>query len=199
VGKDAPAWHERRGVLVPVVAVVAFLLGLGAGALGSGAPDEGTARNESVDSDREADLEVERDALAAQAEEQEREIAALRQELDAAEGEGAAPVEPEPEPAPEPAEGADDTATAGAYEFRDIQVREDFVGDFELRTRVTNTGETRESVSWTATLFSGGSVAASLSGFAGTFESGETLTVTFTGIDEFGEWDDVEFQVDFEF
>ena len=55
-----------------------------------------------------------------------------------------------------------------------------------------------ETASWTATLFSGGTVVATLNGFADGFDAGETVTVEFFGFDEYAGWDTIEFQVDFE-
>jgi cytoskeletal protein RodZ len=94
---------------------------------------------------------------------------------------------------------AGDVHTVGRYEFRDVQVRADFANDFELRARVTNTGPTVSSVSWTATLFNQGTVVATLTGYADNFAEDETITVTFISLDAYGAWDDIEFQIDYEF
>jgi hypothetical protein len=94
---------------------------------------------------------------------------------------------------------ASEVHTAEQYEFRDVQVSEDFAEDFEVRARVTNTGSTTSSVSWTATLFNQGMVVGTLTGYADNFGEGETITVTFIGTDDYGAWDDIEFQTDYEF
>jgi cytoskeletal protein RodZ len=89
--------------------------------------------------------------------------------------------------------------SAGQYEFTDVQVYEDFAGDFAVRARATNTGPTVQGVGWTSTLFSDGSVVGTLTGVSGQFAEGETITVEFVGLDDYGDWDRVEFQVDYEF
>lgn len=89
--------------------------------------------------------------------------------------------------------------SAGQYEFTDVQVYEDFAGDFAVRARATNTGPTVQGVGWTSTLFSDGSVVGTLTGVSNQFAEGETITVEFVGLDDYGDWDRVEFQVDYEF
>lgn len=64
---------------------------------------------------------------------------------------------------------------------------------------MTNTGQARDSVAVTATLFSGGSVVGTATGFAAAIASGATITLDMFSTDEYTAWDEVEFQVDFEF
>jgi len=130
-----------------------------------------------------ATLTEERDTLQATSDVQAERIGELEDQL------AAALAEPEP---------AADTLTAGDYSFADVQVSEDFAGDFELRSRVTNGGDSVEFATWTATLFLDGTVVADLMGTADSFNADETVTVTFIGTDDFGDWDSVEFQVDSE-
>ncbi|HEX6238229.1 MAG TPA: hypothetical protein VFZ68_13610, partial [Acidimicrobiales bacterium] len=136
------------------------------------------------------------DARAAELEDREAALEAREAELaaadEAAEGEDPAPKPTEPAP---PGDGY----TAGQYHFTDVQVRNDGLGDFEIVARVTNTGESVESVAWLATLFNEGTVVGVLDGFVDGFESGETVTVQFFGVDDHGDWDSVEFQVEYEF
>jgi hypothetical protein len=194
-------WYERKRVLLPIVAVLFFVLGA---AIGGGASQ--VAQQDATPGDDEAalavveGLEEERDAFRSQAEELQLEVDDLRRELADATGEDAPEPAPEAEAEPEDAPAADGTYTAGTYEFADVQVRSDFVDDFELRARVTNTGQDRNAVSWTATIFSGGSVAATLSGIASDFSSGSTITVEFFSTDDYrDDWDEIEFQIDAEF
>lgn len=97
-------------------------------------------------------------------------------------------------PAPPP-----DTVEVGDYTFADVQVSEDFASDFEVRARVTNNGSTKESVAFTATIFSGGSVVGTADGFHDSFEEGSTVTIEFISVDPYTDWDEVEFQIEFEF
>ena len=90
---------------------------------------------------------------------------------------------------------SDGTHTVGQFTISDVQVREDFVNDFEVRARVTNNGDAAEFVSVEATLFNEGSVVASLDAYED-FDAGQTRTVTLTGTDDYGPWDDIEFSVD---
>ena len=90
------------------------------------------------------------------------------------------------------------TYTAGNYTLNDVQVSEDVVGDFEVRTRATNNGSDKSFVSLTATIFRDGSVVATASSFVSDWAAGETLTVEFISVDDYGDWDAIEFQVDSE-
>jgi hypothetical protein len=138
----------------------------------------------------EEQLEVSGDALT-------RALAALAetQEQEAAEGE-----EPEPEPETEaPDDPTDGGSTTGDYTFDDVQVRRDFVDDFEVRARVTNTGPSREAVGLAATIFRDGSVVGTASGSHNDWASGQTVTITFISLDSYTDWDEIEFQVEYEF
>lgn len=98
-----------------------------------------------------------------------------------------------------PATGGD-VLTAGQYEFADVQVRQDDTGAFEVLARVTNTGESYETVMWTATIFLDGSVVATAEAVANQLEGGSTTTQTFISTDDYVEGaHTVEFQVDGEF
>lgn len=97
-----------------------------------------------------------------------------------------------------PDDASGDSDSVSGFTFDDAQVRGDGIGDFEVRARVTNEGESAEFVDMQATLFSNGKVVADLDAFED-FEERQTRTVTFTGTDSFGAWDDVEFTVDFGF
>lgn len=91
--------------------------------------------------------------------------------------------------------GPDGTYTVGQFSISDVQVREDSVGDFEVRARVTNNGGAAELVLLVATLFNEDSVV----GIADTYEdfdAGQTRTVTLTASDDYGAWDDVEFTIE---
>jgi hypothetical protein len=87
------------------------------------------------------------------------------------------------------------TYTSGDFTFTDVQVRRDFVGEFEVRTRVTNNGEASDFVDMQATLFDNGSVVSDLQALE-SFEANQTRTVTFIGTDKYGPWDAIEFTVD---
>jgi cellulase/cellobiase CelA1 len=190
---QAPSQGERgrRSVLTyAAVGVTSLLIGVGVGAA-VGRTETRTVAGDVPQEDLD-ELEARADELdAREAELDEREAA-----LDAPDAGAAEPdaTTDETAPAAEP----DELYTAGHYEFTDVQVNEDFTGDFVMRTRVTNTGSAVETVSWTATLFSGGTVVATLNGFADGFDAGETVTVEFFGFDEYAGWDTIEFQVDFE-
>lgn len=99
----------------------------------------------------------------------------------------------------ETADGVGSRRAGEHYLIEDIQVRKDFIDDFEVRARVTNEGESRSVVVLAATIFLDGSVVGSLSGVHSDWASGETITMEFIGLDEYGEWDDIEFQVDSQF
>lgn len=177
----------RRSVLTyAAVGVTSLLIGVGVGAA-VGRTETRTVAGDVPQEDLD-ELEARADELdAREAELDEREA-----ELDAPD---ASTAEPD---ATAPAAEPDELYNAGHYEFTDVQVNEDFTGDFVMRTRVTNTGSAVETASWTATLFSGGTVVATLNGFADGFDAGETVTVEFFGFDEYAGWDTIEFQVDFE-
>lgn len=104
---------------------------------------------------------------------------------------------PEPPQAGGNAEGIKNSYAAGQFSFDDVQLRSDFVDDFEIRARVTNDGDAVSGVSWTVTLFSDGSVVGTASGFASDLEAGSTTTQTFISTDDFTEGvDALEFQID---
>jgi hypothetical protein len=178
---------------------VALLLGLALGAAGQAPTDEPTAAEAGADvTELEATVDQLRDELGANANEiaaLEAEIASLEEELDSANEQLAAA------PAPETDDGEQASAeqTVGNYEFTDIQVSRDFVGDFQVRTRVRNTGPSRESVSITASLFSEGSVVGTATGFHDLWDSDQTVTMELISIDTYTEWDQIEFQIDSEY
>ncbi|HVM20401.1 MAG TPA: hypothetical protein VNT52_09330 [Acidimicrobiales bacterium] len=206
---DGRKWHEKKRVLLPLVAAVAFFLGMGAGGSApepeqaadeqqapppAPAEDDGAAGDESAAEIEE--LQGERDTLQAQLAEQTSQIEQLQRQLRRARRAAATAQEPEDEPAPQ---GAGGTYTAGDYQFADVQVGEDSLGDFTMRARVTNNGSDRGGVIWKATIFSGGSVVGTLDGTASDFAAGQTITVEFVSTDDFADWDEIEFQVDTEF
>lgn len=94
---------------------------------------------------------------------------------------------------------ASGTYEAGRYTFSDVQVLQDFVDDFEVRAQMTNNGADVAGASLTVSILSGGSVVGTGTGFATNVASGATVTVEFISVDDFVEWDSVEFQVDSEF
>lgn len=110
-----------------------------------------------------------------------------------------ASAEPEPPPPEEPAlpPGA---VQAGRYKFTDLQITEDFVGDFDMRSRVTNTGDSIGGVRWTATLFLEDRIVAVLVARVSDFGTGQTRTVDWLSTDDFVEGRYlVEIQVDDEY
>ncbi len=196
-----------RGWHLAAAAVVALVVGLGVG-IGAGGGDDGNVAALEAEVDELWDEIQSRDgelaSLDAALEQAEQDLAAAeadaqaaRDELAAGGGETAAPAQSEEpaETAPAPADGE---YSAGSYTFADVQVSEDFIGDFEVRTRMTNTGQARDSVAITATLFSGGSVVGTATGIATDVASDATITMEMLSTDEYTAWDEVEFQVDFE-
>jgi outer membrane murein-binding lipoprotein Lpp len=188
---ERPTRTRRRSLLVSTaVGAASFIVGVVAGAAIGGGTDTvevpGDVPQEQLD---------ELDAKAAELDAREDQLDAREEELAAAEE--AAPGEEATGETTTPA-GPGQTYTAGHYEFADVQVVDDGVGDFMIVTRVTNTGGSVESVAWKATLFNGGAVVGVLDGYAETFDSGETMTVQFFSVDDYGDWDDLEFQVDME-
>lgn len=105
-------------------------------------------------------------------------------------------VERGPGQATEVLEGA---IVAGDFLFTDIQVSENVLGSFEVRSRVTNLGPHRSSVVLTATVFLRGWVVGTGIGAGTEWEPQGTRTITFAGSDAYGQWDDVDFQVEFAF
>lgn len=181
---------QRRRWLWPVLAALAFVFGIIIGAAGGDEqPEEASPQVEETESpelqQQVAALEEQLATAQAKIEEQEAALA----EAQAAEPAPEEPAEPQSE---------DGTYTVGQYEFADVQVGEDFAGDFEARARVTNTGDTREVVAWTMTVFQEGTVVGTLMGTASSLESGATVTVNFIGTDAHTDWDEVEFQTDME-
>ena len=81
-----------------------------------------------------------------------------------------------------------------------MQLREDFVGDYALRTRVTNTGPAVEGAQWRATLLRDGTVVGVADGVTSSFASGDTRTIDFLSQDPFQGRDvEVEFQLNNQF
>lgn len=202
-----PATPKRRRWPWILAVVAALVLGFGIGAAApadeqpasgaaepakqSGALDRTPALQQEVN-ELTADvgaLTTERDELQGVADTQAARIAELEEQIAAAVAETAA----------EEAEQEAGTYTAGDYTFADVQVREDGLGDFEVRARVTNGGSGVEYASWTATIFSGDSVVGTAMGIVESIGTDETVTVTFISTDDYGDWDSVEFQVDSEF
>lgn len=211
----AGKWYQRKRILLPLVAAIAFFFGIGAGSAGTeptaetgstenseevaadnGASDDLAAQVADLKAERKK-LVAERDQLKAELEEQAREVARLEKQVKRARAEQ--PVEEEPQEEEPPAGGGSGTVTAGNYEFSDLQVGEDFSNAFEMRARVTNNGDDVEGVAWTATLFSNGSVVGTLQSTATDFGAGETITAEFFSLDAFEDYDKVEIQVDTEF
>lgn len=186
------AWYQKKRILLPVTALLAFLLGVGVG----GAPEVEEPSTDGSDTEVSqqeiADLREERDALSDRLESAQDEMRQLREAQETAEEE----PEAQPDVDGEPASG---TYEAGQYEISDVQVTEDFVGDFSMRARVRNTGNDVSVVILKATLFSGGSAVATLDGTAQDLAGGQTKTVEFLSTDSFGDWEEVEFQVDGQF
>lgn len=114
-----------------------------------------------------------------------------------------APATTEPEsPAEEPTGDprAPDAFQTGSYSFASIDIRSDFVDDFEAVARVTNNGSTVDTVAFTMTIFNGSRIVATLSGSLSDFDAGSTRTIEFTGLDDYTSgWDSFDIQVDFEF
>lgn len=98
-------------------------------------------------------------------------------------------------PADEPA--GDPTSN---YRFNDVQVSEfKTTGHFELRTRVTNRGQAVDSVSFIATIFDGGRVVGVAHGHhTQVLPAGDTVTVEFSSLDDYADFDDVEIRVSYE-
>lgn len=96
--------------------------------------------------------------------------------------------------------GGGDVLAAGQWQFSDVQIRQDNLGDFEVRARATNTGGNVEAVIWTATIFVDGSVAATAQTSANDVAAGSTTTQTFITTDDYvaGPYT-IEFQVDNQF
>jgi hypothetical protein len=189
------AWKTWQLV---VAGVAGLLLGLVFGAAGGDATDDGSAPAATSDtSELEAEIERLQDEIA----ERDEALAAAADVADGQQPADEAETEPEaePEPEPEPAEQGD-VLTAGNYSFADVQVSEDFVNDFQVRTRMTNNGPARESVGITATIFSGGSVVATATGLASNVGEGATITLELMSTDDYrDDWDAIEFQVEYEF
>lgn len=178
-------------------ALVALIIGVGIGSAGGGEVDDSEPQ-EQAGAEVE-DLEAEIDRLEDELEARDEALAAAVEQAEA-EPEPEATEEPEPEPEPE-AEAAeeDGTYTVGDYTFADVQVGEDFAGDFEIRTRMTNNGDAKDSVGIKATLFSGGSVVGTADGIVNDVDGGATVTMEMFSTDEHVEWDEIEFQVEYEF
>ena len=204
--------QNRPLTSVLVVGVTALLLGVGMGLSDTGQQADLERELSDVEQERDEaetlvdDLQdelvlTEDDLSSARADLQKAEDRARRAEAQAqrakdqaaaAEDEAAA-VEDAQVPA-EPAETGG-TYTVGEFTISDVQVSEDFVGDFEMRARVTNNGEAADFVQIQATLFGGGSVVSDLEAIED-FDAGQVRTVTFIGTDAYEQWDEIEFTVD---
>ncbi len=89
---------------------------------------------------------------------------------------------------------------AGEFRFSQVEVRRDFVDDFEIRARMTNEGPvTRDFVDITATIFDANDrILAVLTGFEFNVVPGQTITVTITGFDDYTpDWDFLEIAVEY--
>jgi hypothetical protein len=179
--------------------VVALLLGLAIGAAGQTPTDEPTAPGAGADlTELEATVDQLQAGLGASADEiaaLEAEIASLEEELATANEQLSA----EPTPQADDGDQAAAEQTVGNYEFSDIQVSSDFVGDFQVRTRVRNTGPSRESVAITASLFAEGSVVGTATGYHDVWDSDQTITMEFVSVDAYTDWDQIEFQIEYEY
>lgn len=214
VPDSATPWWQRRWSQIGIVVVV-FMVGVGVGGTEPGdlsgelataeqRVEQADARIDELEAelvearsatgdsaaDAEARLEAERQELQEEFEARQEALDERRAALDAREAELDASES-------EPAAGAGGTGelSAGAFVASDVQVSEDFLGDFQARARVLNTGDST-SAFLTMTLFHEGSVVASLQAVASDWPAGETRTLEFIGNDEFGPYDDVELQVD---
>jgi hypothetical protein len=199
-------WWRRNIVVIPVVAVVAFSMGAsgseGAPATTATSSDEALLAQiselEDALAQAETSTEADADGIAereAAADARDRELTAREEALDAQAEEPA----PEPEAAPAPDEGME-TYTAGSFSIEDVQVREDGLGDLEVRARVTNNGGDNDMVMLKATLFRGGTMIGTAEGMQSDFPAGETRSMEFISLDDFsGDYDSIEFQVEASF
>jgi hypothetical protein len=193
--KDWPTWLH-----VGLTAVVALALGIGIGLVGEETQlEEDLARAERERDRAERALatvqaglrQARADARRAEAQTEQ----ARAQTEQAREAAAAAEQPPAVDTASSGEEGSGGTYTDGDFTISDVQVTEDFIGEFEIRARVTNNGDPAEFVDLQATLFNEGSVVSDLEALED-FEAGQTRTVTFIGTDKYGPWDEIEFTVD---
>lgn len=161
------------------VGALGLLIGLGIGASGDGPVDDGEPAA--------APAETVTETVEARGEPAPAETVTVT----------AAPAEDAAEP-PTEAEAAG-SLRAGSYSFDDVQVRSDGLGDFEIRSRVTNEGPDREGVCIAATIFSGGSIVGTADACVNDWAGGQTRTLEFISVDDYGDWDEVEFQVEMEY
>lgn len=180
-------WY-RKGWALPVVALLAFLVGTCTGAVGGGDAEQ-TAQRDAEPAPTVTVTET--------AEAEEAEPAPTVTVTETAE----APAPAEPPPAEPPAaEPADGDYSAGPYRITDVQISEDFAGDFAARARVTNTGTAKQGVILRMTVFKGQSVIATLDGAISGIGANETKTVDFSSQDSYtADWDRLEFQIETEF
>ena len=198
--------RKRPLLIVGASVLVALLVGVGIGLTDTSAQ---TDLEEQI-----AEVDDERDDAEAELDDAEEELAQLQGELGAAQeevrraedradraseeataAEAATEEAPTVEAEPDAPVESDGTYTSGDFTINDVQVSEDFVGDFEVRARVTNNGGKARFVDLQATLFSGGSVVADVTALEN-FDAGQTRTITFTGVDNYKAWDEIEFTVD---
>ncbi|TDD98295.1 hypothetical protein [Jiangella asiatica] len=199
----APDGPRRRRWVWPLVAVLALAVGVGGGLGSATLIDDDEPATVAEESDEQSggeldELRAEVDSLREQLDQVQGQRDDLKERLDetrAALDEAEEPTQPTDETAePEPVEG---TFTAGDFTFSAVEIREDYVGDFEVGATVTNDGaETVSYVSWTATVLLDGSPVSTLTATASEFPAGDAIDVTFIGFDDFGAWDSVEFAVD---
>ena len=206
---DAQSKPRRGRWMIPAVAVLALVV-LGGGAAGwwlldgelSGAAgdvadaEDETAQLRAQLAERESELE-EREAMLAERDDEvasrDEEIADLRAELEQAR-------EELDQTAAQETTGGDGDIVAGDFRFSQIEVRSDFVDDFEIRARMTNEGSvTRDYVSISATIFAAdGRILAVLDGFESRISPGQSTTVTLTGFDDYTpNWDHLEIEVEY--
>ncbi|MBB5790748.1 FxLYD domain-containing protein [Jiangella mangrovi] len=195
-----PGEPRRRRWVWPLVAVLALLVGAGAGlVVGLAVDDDSTPSAQQTPSpgetgDESDELERLRDRLA-QIEEQrddlKRRLDEARAELESRATE--TPEEPL-ESEPTPFEGE---FTVGDYTFTDVEVLRDFAGDFEVRATVTNDGDADvDFASLTATVLNGDEAVSTLTTSVSALAAGDSVEAQFIGFDDYGDWDAVEFSVD---
>lgn len=115
------------------------------------------------------------------------------------------PAEATAEPASSPSAAVSpspvqDTYEVGHYTFTGVEVVNDGLGDFSIRADVTNNGDPCQGVLFTASIFETGAVVGTVTGQVQSFESGETLPITLSGLSDFTTtWDQLAFQIDAEF
>jgi hypothetical protein len=200
------AFISSRPVLAVVLtAVLALVLGAGAGA--AGPTDEvSELKAEAADlreqlADAESDSETAwnaADAATSEVEAAEADVSAAQDRVDELRAE-AQSAQAEAQSAEEPTAVSTeptDSYEADGYTFSDVQITKDSINEFEVQARVTNNGGTGGMRFIDASVFAAGSVVATAEGME-RIDPGETVTVELISTDKFDEgWDEVEFSVD---